>query len=96
MADEALPENADAVTVPGNEVLPDASSRVALRIMLPKRLYGSAPVPPVCEYCLTYIGSFPLSAVASSSQPASFTVAPPITLHASHAPAPYIPLVATG
>ena len=79
--------NADTVTVPGNEVLPDASSKVAVRIRLPNLL----PYAPL--YCLTYIGSVAASEVASSKKPASLSVAPPINLHASDPPTfPYIPL----
>ena len=64
-----LPLNDEAETVPGNDVLPLPSNKVAVLAKL-----VNTPV-----YCLTYIGSLPSSAVANSAYPA-FDAVPPTNI----------------
>jgi hypothetical protein len=63
------PVNPVAVTVPGNDVFPDPSNKVAVLVK-----EENTPV-----YCLTCIGSVPSSAVAISTKPA-FVPVPPILI----------------
>jgi hypothetical protein len=81
---EPLPLNDLAVTASGKEEFPAPSNRVSDRTIV--------PIVGLPLYCLTYIGSDPLSPVEISMNPASTAVPPPPTNQKSVTFCPSMPL----